>query len=174
MINIKHVLADDAALIANIGAKSFFDAFSESTSPEDMQNYLLEKFSAVNITKEIADPDSEFFAAYYNNIPAGYMKLIKNPLPEKIKDRNAIELQRIYLLKEFYGKKIGNEMMRVCVDFVQERGFDSIWLAVWHLNQRAVKFYKQRDFEIFSTRTFRLGNDLKDDYLMIKYLINKT
>jgi ribosomal protein S18 acetylase RimI-like enzyme len=168
MITIRRADIIDAPVIADIGSRSFYDAFAGSNTPENIQNYLAEKFSVQHITEEISNPDSEFFIAYSDNVPCGYMKLINNPLPEQIREFNSLELQRIYVLKEYYSMKIGKEMMKLAVDIAVMEGYDSIWLGVWQLNHRAVEFYKKWGFEIFGTRTFKLGTDIKDDYLMIK------
>lgn len=170
MIAIKHADVSDAKVIADVGSRSFYDAFAEGNTPENMQNYLAEKFNVEHVTEEISNPDAEFCLAYFNNTPCGYLKLIKSTLPEQIKDLNSLELQRIYVLKEYYDKKIGKEMMQFAVDFAKNNGYDSIWLGVWQLNYRAVNFYKKWGFETFGTRNFKLGTDVKDDFLMIKKL----
>lgn len=168
MITIRHADVSDAKIIADIGSRSFYDAFAASNTPEDMKNYLAEKFSEQHITEEISDPHADFFIAYSDNSPCGYLKLIKSIPPQLIKDLNTLELQRIYVLKEYYDMKIGKELMQLAVDFALKNGYDSIWLGVWQLNHRAVEFYYRWGFEVFGTRNFRLGNDVKDDYLMLK------
>lgn len=170
MIEVRSALKNDAALISGLGAKSFFEAFGKHNKKEDIENYIAEKFSLEQIKEEISDPLASFFLAYYDSEPAGYAKLIKSNLPEQIKDKNAVEMQRIYVLEKFYGMKIGREMMLQTLDFAFTKGFDSMWLGVWQKNERAVEFYKKFGFEIFGTREFKIGTDSQDDYLMIKYL----
>jgi ribosomal protein S18 acetylase RimI-like enzyme len=168
MIDVKPAGIKDAALISAIGAKSFIEAFGAQNKKEDIELYIAEKFNLEHIKEEVSDPKASFFLAYYEGKPAGYAKLIHSPLPEKIKDTNAIEMQRIYALKEYYNMKVGKELMMHTLDFAFSKGFDAMWLGVWQLNDRAVEFYKQWGFEVFDTRNFTLGNDIKDDFLMIK------
>lgn len=168
MIEVRQAGIVDAALISALGAKSFIEAFEKQNSQEDIRLYVSEKFSLEHIKEEVSDPLAGFFLAFYSCKPAGYAKLINSPLPEQIKDLKAIEMQRIYALKEYYDKKIGKELMLYTLDYAFSKGFDSMWLGVWQLNDRAIEFYKKWGFEIFGTRNFKLGNDIKDDFLMIK------
>src|SRR4030095_16658034 len=170
MIKIRPAGINDSEIIADVGSRSFQDAFGMRNSPEDMQKYLSEKFSLENIIKEISDVNAKFFIAYFNEIPAGYLKLVKSDVPEEIKSRNSLELQRIYVLKQYYDKKVGKELMQLCFDYAIDNDFDSVWLGVWQLNDKAVEFYKRWGFEIRGIRNFMLGNDLKEDYLMEKVL----
>ena len=168
MIDIKNAGIDDAVLISALGAKSFFDAFGEHTKKEDIEYYISGKFSTEHIKEEISNPLSNFFIAYFNHKPAGYAKLINSPMPGEISTLNAIEMQRIYVLKEYYSMKIGKAMMMHTLDFAFSKGYNSMWLGVWQKNNRATEFYKKWGFEIFGTRNFTLGSSINDDYLMIK------
>lgn len=170
MIRITEVSPEDAEIIADVGSRSFYDAFASSNSHDDMQKYLSEKFSPINIRKEISDSRAKFYLASYESLVVGYMKLINGDVPKEIKDKNSLELQRIYVLKEYYNKKIGNELMQLCIDYAAKNSFSSVWLGVWNQNKRAIEFYKRWGFEIFGERNFKLGNDVKDDFLMLKYL----
>jgi len=170
MIKIRPAGINDSEIITDVGSRSFQEAFGTRNSPEDMQKYLSEKFSLENIKKEISDVNAKFFIAYFDEIPAGYMKLVKSEVPQELKVKNSLELQRIYVLKEYYDKKIGKELMQLCIDYATENKFNSVWLGVWQLNDKAVEFYKKWGFEIRGTRNFMLGNDLKEDYIMEKVL----
>lgn len=170
MIEVRSALKNDAALISGLGAKSFFEAFGEHNKQEDLEIYIAEKFSMEQIKEEISDPLASFFVAYYESEPAGYAKLIKSNLPEQIKDKNAVEMQRMYVLEKFYGMKIGRELMLYTLEFAFTKGYDSMWLGVWQKNERAIEFYKKFGFEVFGTREFKIGCNTQDDYMMIKHL----
>jgi RimJ/RimL family protein N-acetyltransferase len=43
-----------------------------------------------------------------------------------------------------------------------------MWLDVWSLNKRAIRFYSQWGFETFGRQPFRLGNDIQEDLLMAR------
>ena len=47
-------------------------------------------------------------------------------------------------------------------------GATRVWLGVNQQNPRAQRFYTKRGFTINGTRTFRLGDHVEDDYLMVR------
>jgi ribosomal protein S18 acetylase RimI-like enzyme len=56
--------------------------------------------------------------------------------------------------------------MEHALEFALENECDTMFLGVWEENHRAVAFYKKYGFEVFATRTFKLGSNLCDDFLM--------
>ena len=58
----------------------------------------------------------------------------------------------MYLFTEFHSKKIGKELMQLCLNKAGESGNDSVWLCVSTLNHKAIEFYKRWGFEVFGSR----------------------
>ena len=44
----------------------------------------------------------------------------------------------------------------------------SVWLGVNQQNERAQRFYAKHGFAITGTKTFRLGADIEQDYVMVR------
>lgn len=173
MIKICNASAGDAALIADIGAKSFFDTFQTVFTPEDMRLYLLDNYNPEKITKEILNTNSKFYLAYYNNEAVGYMKLANSPVPDTLikKHTSSIELQKLYVLKEYHNMGVGKELMKTCIDYANEKGYDSIWLCVLQENLKAVEFYNRWNFKQFGTKNILVGLTNKEHSLMVKQLL---
>ena len=147
---------------------TFAETFSDSTSEEDMKKFLDESYSAEKLSAELANPESVIYIAYQNGVPLGYLKLnIGNAQTEKCLD-NALEIQRIYILKSAKGQGIGSAFMQIAENFASEKKLSTIWLGVWEHNEPAKKFYKSKGYEKFSQHTFVLGNDLQTDFLLKK------
>jgi len=51
-----------------------------------------------------------------------------------------------------------------------ERGAATIWLSVWDRNPRAIAFYRKVGFVDAGFVSFRLGNEVQNDFLMVKAL----
>ena len=69
-----------------------------------MRKFLAETYSAEKLSAELANSESVTFIAYKNGTPLGYLKLnIGNAQTEKCLD-NALEIQRIYILKSAKGQ----------------------------------------------------------------------
>jgi ribosomal protein S18 acetylase RimI-like enzyme len=166
MIEIKKANLEDLITIQKISIASFTETFSEINTPENMEKYVQENFNTVQLTLEISNPDSPFYIAFCDNEPVGYLKLnLGNAQTETVKDET-IEIQRIYVLKAFHGKKIGQLLLDQAVKVAQEYRVDYIWLGVWEENHRALQFYAKNGFVTFDKHIFILGNDQQTDLLM--------
>ena len=72
-----------------------------------MREYLEIEFSNEKLKSELMDENSEFHFAELDNETIGYLKINIGQSQTEIKDTNALEIERIYVLKEFHGKKVG-------------------------------------------------------------------
>ncbi|PVX47120.1 spermine/spermidine N-acetyltransferase [Flavobacterium sp. 103] len=166
MIEIKKAFLENLITIQNISKQSFTETFAEINTPENMEKYLQENFNTTQLTLEINNPDSPFYIAYFDREPVGYLKLnLGNAQTETIKDET-IEIQRIYVLKAFHGKKIGQLLLDQAIKVAKEYDVDYIWLGVWEENHRALQFYAKNGFVTFDKHIFILGNDQQTDLLM--------
>jgi ribosomal protein S18 acetylase RimI-like enzyme len=166
MIEIKRAYLEDLSTIQTIGIACFTETFSEINTPENMEKYLQENFNTAQLTLEINNSDSPFYIAFCDNEPVGYLKLnLGNAQTETIKDET-IEIQRIYVLKVFHGKKIGQLLLDQAIKVAEEYRVDYIWLGVWEENHRALQFYAKNGFVTFDKHIFILGNDQQTDLLM--------
>jgi GNAT superfamily N-acetyltransferase len=163
---IRIATADDAAVLAKLGARTFYDAFSKDNSAEDMNAYLSKAFGPEIQTAELAEPGSVFLIAELAGEPVGYARLNESQAPESVRAARPIELVRIYALQKMIGHGVGSQLMRACLQTAQKRGCDAIWLGVWEHNARAIVFYRSWGFTKAGTQTFQLGDDLQTDWVM--------
>jgi len=70
--------------------------------------------------------------------------------------QNVTKLERLYLLKEFYGLKLGLQLFNFNVALSKQNNQAGMWLFVWKGNNRAVDFYKKANFEIVGGYDFKL------------------
>lgn len=133
-----------------------------------MDQYIAEELSEEKIRTTIVAENNIFFMAYADGILAGYAKMRTVEFPDELKDNKPIEMERIYTLKEYQGKKVGAALMKHCLDHAKANGYDCAWLGVWEHNTIAVNFYKRWGFEFFGSHIFRLGSDDQIDLLMKK------
>ncbi len=169
MIIIRKASINDVLTLAQIGRETFLAAFSNDNSPNNMQSYLDQSFSVLQITREIRSGDNQFFLAYYDKQIAGYAKLRIN---DKVKSEmeNAIELERIYVSEKYLGKAVGTALLKTCFEYAIDNRFNWMWLGVWEKNQKAHQFYFKWGFEKFGEHEFLLGDDRQIDWLMKRKL----
>jgi ribosomal protein S18 acetylase RimI-like enzyme len=165
-VSIRGATSGDVKLLQDIGIQTFYDTFAEVNTKADMDQYLEKNFSDDQVILELADTDNLFFIAESNGQPAGYAKLRKGTTPPELERANAIELERLYVAKEFLGKRVGQALMDRCLSKAREENFNTVWLGVWEHNHRAIAFYKKCGFEKFGAHAFVLGTDLQTDHMM--------
>ena len=164
---IRYGNTGDAKMLSELGAKTFYDAFTKDNSLENMKIYLKNSFSPEIQLKELSAPDNIFLIAESEGIPAGYAQLILNSTDETVSAGRPMELRRIYALQEYLGRGIGRELMKRCIDEARERDCDVIWLGVWEKNQRAIDFYKKWGFRQAGSHLFSLGFEPQNDLIMM-------
>src|SRR6478672_9255545 len=106
-IEIKKVTVNEIYQLQKISRQTFFETYSAVNTEENMKMYLEERFSMEKLTEELLNPESEFYFAEFDNKTIGYLKLNFGESQTEVKDNKALEIERIYVLKEFQGKKVG-------------------------------------------------------------------
>ena len=165
-IQIRYATSADADLLAKVGAQAFAEAFAAENTPENLAAYLASAFSPAIQAAEIADPAGCFLIAQMGESAIGYARMRTGDVPPEVGDPNAIELQRIYVLRDWLGHKVGAALMRASLEEAAARGHRTIWLGVWERNPRAIAFYQRWGFEQVGTHMFQLGDDAQTDWLM--------
>lgn len=165
-MNVRYGTMDDAALLAALGAKTFYDTFAKDNTPENIDSYLRKSFSRDIQIQELSDPNIIFLIAESAGIPVGYTQLLLNSSDESIKGYKPLEIRRIYTSRDYLGTGVGKSLMQAVIYEAKQRGFDSIWLGVWEKNRRAIDFYTQWGFRQVGSHEFFLGDDRQTDFVM--------
>jgi diamine N-acetyltransferase len=169
-LTIRRGTIEDAALLSELGARTFADTFAADNTPEDLAAYMAIAFNVAQQTTELEDPASTFLIAEVDGRAAGYARL-RDGEPEKgIEGPKPVELVRLYAAREWLGRGIGQELMRACLDEARQSGYETIWLGVWERNPRAQAFYRKWNFRTVGEHMFQLGADLQRDLLMERTL----
>ena len=156
----------DVEILQNIGRKTFFEKFSECNTKENMNKYASDAYSFEQIESEINNMNSQFYLANLNNQTIGYLKINFGDAQTELQDKHAMEIERIYVLKEFQGKKIGQSLYEKALETAKQAKLNYIWLGVWEENSGAIKFYHKNGFKAFSEHIFILGDDIQTDIMM--------
>ena len=173
-IQIQKISVTEIDQLQKIGRQTFKETFSESNSEENMKNYLEEGFSKEKLTAELNDKNSEFYFAKLEEEVIGYLKVNFGDSQTELKDSKALEIERIYVSKEFHGKSVGQLLYDKAIEVAKQKGSEYVWLGVWEENPRAISFYKKNGFVEFDKHIFKLGDDEQTDIMMkLKLEISK-
>ncbi|WP_410006732.1 N-acetyltransferase family protein [Aequorivita nionensis] len=165
-MKIRKVNIKDIEKLKEIGKLTFAETFSSENSEDNMREYLENGFSTEKLTTELTDQNAEFYFAELDGKTIGYLKINVGQSQTEIKDKNALEIERIYVLKEFHGKKVGQILYDKAIELAKEKNVDYVWLGVWEQNLRAIRFYEKNGFVAFDKHVFKLGNDEQTDIMM--------
>lgn len=165
-IEIKKITINDIEQLQKIGRQTFYETFSAENTEENMEKYLKDRFSIEKLTSELRDNNTEFYFASLDNKVIGYLKLNFEQSQTELKDDKAVEIERIYVLKDFHGKNVGQLLFDKAIQIATQKSADYVWLGVWEENSRAINFYKKNGFVEFDKHIFKLGNDEQTDIMM--------
>ena len=165
-LKIRKANQADIKLLQKIGRQTFFEKFTENNSEENMLKYASEAYSFEKIASEVNNPNSQFYLATLNNQTVGYLKINFGEAQTELQDPQALELERIYVLNEFQGQKIGQLLFEKTLEIAKQANLNYVWLGVWEENTGAIKFYEKNGLKAFSKHIFILGDDPQTDIMM--------
>lgn len=171
-INITEVTLNDIDQLQKLGRQTFFETFSPVNTEENMKKYLDESFSKQRLAGELTNKNSAFYFAVFNGEVIGYLKLNWGQSQTELKEEGAVEIERIYVLKAFHGKKAGQLLFNKAMDIARNSNAGYVWLGVWEKNDRALNFYRKNGFVEFDKHIFTLGEDEQTD-LMMKLVLKR-
>jgi diamine N-acetyltransferase len=165
-LDIKRVTRNDIDQLQKIGRQTFSETFSSVNTEENMTKYLDEYFSVEKLTVEFKNKSSEFYFATIGKNVIGYLKLNFGQAQTELQDEKALEIERIYVIKEFHGKDVGQLLYDKALQIARQKIVEYIWLGVWEENRRAINFYTKNGFVEFDKHIFKLGNEVQTDKMM--------
>ncbi|SDK85438.1 Ribosomal protein S18 acetylase RimI [Catalinimonas alkaloidigena] len=162
---------DDAALLAPFSARAFRDTYAAYNTPEDMDAYVATHFTTAQVAQELGYAHAYFLLAFLDDQLAGYVKLRDGERPACVPGQRPLEIARLYVDQTYHGRRYGAALMQASLHEAQRRGHDTLWLGVWTKNERARAFYQRWHFEEVGTQVFVLGQDVQDDLVLARSVL---
>ncbi len=169
-IRIRMATHEDAQLLADLGARTFKQAFGADNNPDDLAAYLESAFGPAIQHAELIDPVTVFLIAQVGDALAGYAKLRLAEAPAYVLGERPAEIVRIYADQPWIGRGVGSALMGSGLAALGERGYDAAWLSVWERNQRGIAFYAKWGFDAVGRQVFLVGSDPQNDLVMSRLL----
>ncbi len=171
---IRGAVLADAAMLRELGEITFRATFIGTTSDENLEDYVGQAFTLEKLTQEISDPLAIFFIAECEGKAVAYLKLNRSQPPDCVSDKQALEIERLYVHEEFIAQKIGAQLMQKALTFGAENKHQTIFLGVWEHNERAKAFYHKWGFKRIGEHVFQMGDDPQIDWWMERSLENNN
>lgn len=169
--DIRKCTLDDLQLLRDIAEQTYDDTFRAFNTPENMDAYLKSAFELNKIRDELLNQSSSFYFLWVDHELAGYLKINEAQAQTEINDAEALEIERIYVLKTFHSRGLGKVLLEYVLQLASGLNKSYVWLGVWEKNEKAIAFYKRNGFYRISQHAFYMGEDEQIDYIMRKELI---
>jgi len=147
-IEYKVCSKEDITQLIAVGIQSYNEHYTHLWHDEG-KNYVKNSFNNEQLSKEIENPNAIFFLVLIDATPVGFIKLNIDKAIDSYSSNEALELERIYFLKEAAGKGLGKETFSMITTFAKERGKNLIWLKAMKGGD-AQGFYQKQGFKIIS------------------------
>ncbi len=165
-LQIRKASIKDVSILKEVGRQTFYDAFHDTNTEENLRVYLDESFNDNKLKEELSNPCSWFYFAMYDDRVVGYLKVNTGPAQTEFRHEGWFEIERIYVVRKFWGKSIGQGLLDFALKLASEKQCACVWLGVWEKNYRAMRFYEKNGFSPFDKHIFQMGDDPQWDILM--------
>ena len=126
-------------------------------------DYMLNKYNSIKSIENRAKEGVLFFYMTYTDIPVGYIAIEK--------EINCLYISKLYVLKEYRGKKIAKHAMLYANYMAFDFGLRSIKLHVNKYNTNSILAYEKMGFVNKESIVTDIGSGfVMDDYLMVKMI----
>jgi ribosomal protein S18 acetylase RimI-like enzyme len=165
-VRIRRCELADLDALRNIAFQTFDDTFRRLNDASSFNAYLDASFSRAKLETELKNPRSAFFFLYNDDVLAGYMKLNQGDAQTDLGDPEALEIERIYVTRDFQGLGLGKALIDKAMEVARLAKKKTVWLGVWQKNGNAIAFYKKMGFAKTGTHDFYIGKKRQTDFIM--------
>jgi ribosomal protein S18 acetylase RimI-like enzyme len=166
-VTIRTATTADAAAVAALARRTFYDTFAATNNPDDMALYLAEAFGVDQQTRELSDRDITALLVEQDGVAVAYAMVRGDHVPDCVTGPNPLELWRFYVDREWHGRGIAPKLMDRVKQVARQRGARTLWLGVWERNDRARAFYAKCGFTDAGNHIFLFGTDPQTDTVMV-------
>lgn len=156
----------DAAILSELGARTFRETFAHLYPPQDLADFLAEAYGAERTAADLADPRKAAWLVEADGEAIGYALAGPCALPHPKVTPACGELKRIYFVKDRQGGGLGARLFAQVMDWLQAEGRGDIWIGVWSENHGAQRFYARHGFEKAGEYGFQVGGTVDREFIL--------
>lgn len=150
MIQIKTCTKNNIDELLKVFTQSYLEHYTHFWTDHG-DAYIKANFNPDQLSKEIAHPNSTFFLISHGSRSVGIIKINMDQSMNPYTAGEALEIERIYLLKDISGKGVGKAGIHFVKDLAIEKGKKCIWLKTMEKSP-AVNFYIKLGFRVIEER----------------------
>ena len=169
-MTIRVANVNDAAVLADLARRTFYDTFAATNDADDMALHLASAYGVDQQTRELEHRDITTLLVEDGGEAIAYAQVRDDHVPECVTGPSPIELWRFYLDHRWHGRGVAIVLMERVKQVARERGAKTMWLGVWERNDRARAFYAKCGFTDAGKHIFLFGTDPQTDLVMVTTL----
>lgn len=171
MTEIRQAILKDAATIASLGKITFIESHSDFVQNDAaVETFCNEEFAINKIKDDLASDNQLFWIVFYDDRPVGFAKVITNKSNDFLNTDNVCKLDKIYILNDYIGHKLGSKLHAKIIKKMQGLRFEFIWLVTYIYNYKAIKFYENNQYKKSGFTDFMVDGKGYQNHVMIKKL----
>ena len=147
-MNVRKVGLSDLHQLRDIGIKSYIPHYSHLWKPNGLEWYLDRCFNTEFLQNELTDPNVEYYIISSEENDVGMVKLVLQKALPNSDIENALYLEKVYFVKEWIGRGVGQEMITFAVKRAVELKRDCVWLVAMDTSEKPIKAYEKSGFTI--------------------------
>jgi ribosomal protein S18 acetylase RimI-like enzyme len=155
--SIRRANPEDAEALAELGAKTFIEAFGHMYPKADLDDFLADNHTPAKLAKVLADPDIGVWVAEQADGRLGYSQVGPADMPHPDLRPEHGELKRLYVLGTRQGQNLGARLIEPALAWLDAKGANPVWISVWAHNSGAQRFYGRYGFEKAGEYEFAVG-----------------
>lgn len=164
--DVRILTPDDKQLerLLPVARKIFTDTFSHDYERTEFEKFCDSVYDqSGSMAADFHADGVHWQAALLADTPIGYAKLTPLRAPAATAAGTTMELQQLYVLAEWHGTGIAEQLMRWALSTAKGLGAAELYLTVFDHNERAKRFYARHGFEEVGRCTFQMGDRIDDD-----------
>ncbi|MDR7370202.1 GNAT family N-acetyltransferase [Flavobacterium aquidurense] len=167
MITILECKKSQLDILFKVAIQSYNDTYQYLWT-DNGQAYLDQFYKKEDFEKELSAPDIFYFLIYDADKAIGYFKLKNNGL-EPYSKTQCIEIDKLYLLKEYSGKGFGKAIIEFIILFCKKKNHSILWLKTMESSE-ARYFYERQEF-IQTAKNYLDYPTMKEEYKWILTMV---
>jgi ribosomal protein S18 acetylase RimI-like enzyme len=155
---------EDHDAVRAMARRSFAETFAHRYDDGPFAEFLDRAYGpGGTMAGDLQDPAIRWRVAFDRSAPVGYAKLTPLRAPAPAPAPGALELQQIYVLREWQGSGVAAQLVDWALATATADGAPEIYLTVFDDNERAKRFYRRHGFSEVGHCTFTLADRAEDD-----------
>jgi GNAT superfamily N-acetyltransferase len=165
----------DVDRLADLAARLFPLACPPGSDADDIAATIDAMLSPARFVDYLADPERRVRIAVHDEKFVGYaMFVTAEPTDPDVTGSltvaPTVEVSKMYVDPSAHGTGTAAALMQSGVDLTRELGRPAMWLGVNQENDKARRFYEKCGFEVVGTKSFTLGTEVENDFVMQRVL----